>query len=269
MSEANAWVLFDSVTQIQSKSLSQEQLQSAIFKMKKSDLVRFHVWTTGWQNWQALNIFLDSDQTVFIKNIETAKKLDEEKTVRRVKKEATQANTQTKSKSITKSMTMIKLSDELTKTSNKLKPKEEKFNSENLTWSGSTPPTDLNFAKTKATEYSNRAARHELKIEILLISVKGKTFRSHSKNISLSGSMLEDNVPFDYYGTTFDIVVVNRHADKPANSRVQMKAKTIGDGLTSRIQFQNATEDQKKRLTLMLNEYIEKQKAQATKKSAA
>ena len=166
-------------------------------------------------------------------------------------------------------MTTIKFSDELTKTSFKVKNKEEKFDSENLTWSGSAPPTDLNFAKTKATDYSNRAARHELKIEILLISVKGKTFRSHSKNISLSGSMLEDNVPFDYYGTPFDVVVVNRHADQPVNSRVQMKAQTIGDGLTSRIQFLNVNAEQKKRLTNMLNEYIEKQKSQADKKSAA
>ncbi len=265
MSESNAWVLFDSITQIQSKPLTQEQLQSAIFKMKKSDLNRFHVWTTGWQNWQPLNIFLDSDQKNFIKDIETAKKLSEEKTVRREKKELTK----TKSKSITKSSTLIKLTDEITKTAFRLKNKEEKFDSENLTWSGSAPPTDLNFTKTKMTGYANRAERHELKIEILLISAKGKTFRSHSKNISLSGSMLEDNVPFDYYGTIFDIVIVHRHADKPANSRVQMKAKTIGDGLTSRIQFQNVTEDQKKRLTLMLNEYTEKQKTQVIKKSAA
>ncbi len=269
MSENNVWVLFDSITQIQSKSLSQEQLQSAIFKMKKSDLVRFHVWTTGWQNWQALNVFLDSDQNFFTKDIEAAKKLSEEKTVRRQRKELTKTNAKANTQTKSKSMTTIKLSGEFTKTSFNLKSKEEKFDSENLTWSGSTPPADLNFAKTKMTGYANRAARHELKIEILLISVKGKTFRSHSKNISLSGSMLEDNVPFDYYGTPFDVVVVNRHADQPVNSRVQMKAQTIGDGLTSRIQFLNVTAEQKKRLTNMLNEYIEKQKSQADKKSAA
>jgi hypothetical protein len=267
MSEKNVWVLFDSVTQIQSQSLSQDQLQSAIYKMQKTDFARFHIWTTGWENWQALNIFLDSDQTVFIKDIETAKKLAEEKTVSR--KLAKPNKVEEKPEiTATQSVTMIKLDGEFTKTSQK--ESQSKFDVDNLTWSkAATPPTDLNFSKIKVTDYSNRAARHELKIEILLISAKGKTFRSHSKNISLTGSMLEDKVPFDYYGNIFDVIVVSRYADNPVNSRVQLKAKTVGEGLSARLQFENVTEDQKKRLTAMLNEYIEKQKAQATSKKAA
>lgn len=258
MSTKNTWVLFDSVTQIQSQPLSQEQLQSAIFKMQKTDHARFHIWTSGWESWQVLSVFLNSDQTVFIKDIETAKKLAEEKTVSRPKKQIVE-DTQTKS------VTIIKLNDELTKTS--LKDKEIKFDGDNLTWSQAAPPKDLNFSKIKISDYSSRATRHELKIEILLVSAKGKTFRSYSKNISLGGTMLEDNIPFDYYGSTFDVIVVSRYADNPMNSRVQLKSKAIGEGLTSRLQFENITDEQKKRLTTMLNEYIEKQKAQI-KKSA-
>lgn len=264
MTEENLWIIFDSITQVQSRPLTQEQLQSAIFKMKKSDFNRFHVWTTGWENWQALNLFLDGDQTIFIKDIETAKKQSEEKTVRRPKKEMSES---TNTKSITKSVTAIRLSDEMTKTSFKTKTKESTFDGDSLTWSGATPPKDLNFSKLKKSDYSKRAARHELKIEILLISTKGKTFRSHSKNISLTGTMLLDNVPFDYYGNLFDVVVVNKHTENKINSRVQLKAKTIGEGLTSRIQFENVTPEQKKKLSLLLNEYIEAQRANE-KKSA-
>ena len=79
--------------------------------------------------------------------------------------------------------------------------------------------------------------------------------------------MLEDNIPFDYYGTVFDVVVVSRHADNPMNSRVQLKSKTSGEGLTNRLKFENITVEQKKRLTALLNEYIEKQKSKS-KKSA-
>jgi hypothetical protein len=268
MLDKNVWVLFDSVTQIQSQPLSQDQLQSAIYKMQKTDFARFHIWTTGWENWQGLNIFLDSEQSVFIKDIETAKKLAEEKTVSRKPAKAEKSEI-TQTKSITKSATVIRLNDEHTKTSFKIKNTNPKFDGDNLTWSGAAPPTDLNFSKIKVTDYSNRAARHELKIEILLISAKGKTFRSHSKNISLTGTMLEDSAPFDYYGNIFDVVVVNRYADNPVNSRVQLKAKTVGEGLTARLQFENVTEDQKRRLTTMLNEYIEKQKAQAASKKSA
>lgn len=252
------WVLFDSVTQIQSQPLFKEQMQTAIFKMHKSDLARFHVWTTGWESWQPLNKFLDSDQTVFVKDLETAKKIAEEKTVRKSKKSKIE-NT------ITKSLTVIKLNGELTKTAFNSKDPETRFDVDNLTWSKAVPPADLNFSKIKSSDYSNRSSRHILKIEILLISSKGKTFRSYSKNISLTGSMLEDNVPFDYYGNTFDAVIVSRYAENPMNSRVQLKCKTVGDGITSRIQFENLTEDQKNRLTTMLNEYIEKQKAQLKK----
>jgi len=267
MSNKNAWVLFDSVTKIQSQPLTQDQLQSAIFKMQKTDHTRFHIWTTGWQSWQVLNVFLDSDQTLFIKDIETAKKLAEEKTVHRYKKDVVSEDTLTKS--VTKAATIIKMGhEEMTQTSFKIKDKETKFDGDNLTWSGAAPPQDLNFSKTKMTDYSNRAARHELKIEVLLVSPKGKTFRSYSKNISLTGTMIEDNVPFDYYGASFDVIVVSRYASNPINSRVQLKSKIVGEGLTSRLQFENVTDVQKQRLTILLNEYIEKQKGQA-KKSAA
>jgi hypothetical protein len=257
MSENTVWVLFDSVTQIQSKSLSQEQLQSAIFKMRKSDFARFHIWTTGWQNWQALSIFLNSDQKIFIKDIETAKKITEEKTRKAIKPEIT--------KSITKSTTLIYSEEDYSQKYHR--EKESHFDADHLTWSNTEPPTNMKFTKIKFNSYSSRAARHKLKIEILLISEIGKTFRSYSKNISMTGTMLEDNIPFDYYGIVFDVVVVNRYADNPENSRVQLKAKAVGDGTTPRLQFDNPTSAQIKRLTLLLNEYIEKQKSQ-DKKSA-
>lgn len=253
----NLWVLFDSITQIQSKPLTHDQLQSAIFKMKRSDFNRFHLWTTGWENWQNLRLFLDSDQTVFIRDLETAKKLAEEKTVRRVKKESKKEKTEFTQ---TKSRTNIRIADEATNASFKLKPPELHFDGNSLTWSGVKPPKDLNFEKLKSSNYSKRAVRHELKIEILLISDKGKTFRSHSKNISMSGSMLLDNIPFDYYGNNFDVVVVHRHAENKMNSRVQLKAHTVGDSITARIQFVDVTTEQQSRLSLLLNDYIEAQK---------
>lgn len=258
MSEKNVWIMFDSITQIQSQPLSHDQVQSAIFKMKPSDLARFHIWTTGWQNWQPLSLFLDSEQKDFFKTLAAEKAAQ--------KKQVTEVTvTKTRTKTQTKSATLIKLTDEMTKTN--YKPKEKTFIGDNLTWSGAAPPSDLNFSKTKVVDYSQRASRHELKIEVLLISPKGKTFRSYSKNISLSGTMLEDNVPFDYYGNVFDVVIVNKNVDDPMNSRVQIKAKTVGQSITARIQFENITVTQKTRLTGLLNEYIEKQKANQ-KKSA-
>ncbi len=260
------WIIFDAITQIKSQPLNKEQLQASIYRIHNSELKRFHIWTVGWSNWQSLENFLNSDQSNFFRTVEEAKiasarnvnddTLEITKTSANGKK-SKRSKDKTKEKSITKSMTLIKFTDEITETSYKFG--QQAFDGEDMTWSGSEPPNDISYEHLKNTSYHHRSRRHELKIEVLLISNKGKTFRSHSKNISLSGSLLEDNIPFDYYDTSFDVVVVNRYAENPANSRVQLKAKVIGDGLTSRIQFDKPSDGQKSRLKILLEEYIEKQ----------
>ena len=100
-----------------------------------------------------------------------------------------------------------------------------------------------------------------------MISPKGKTFKSFSKNISLTGTLLEDNIPFDFYETTFDVLVINRYSENLQNSRVQLKAKTAGEGITSRIQFEAVSAKMSEKLKLLLEEYIANQK-KSEKKSA-
>lgn len=247
MSSQIQWVLYDSTTKSQSKPMEKDQLQLAIYKMSEKDFKRFFIWKSNWENWQSLEQYLTSDQKDFFKSADEEKnykkKLTEEKTVR-------------KERTITKSVTKIRVDGEFTKTTTSVK--DRSFSGDNLTWSGSQSPNNLDFKdiQNPKAAYLNRAVRHELKIEILLTSVKGKIFRSFSKNISLTGSLLEDNVPFDYYNTLFDVIVINRYAAVPANSRVQLKAKTAGQGLTSRIQFENISEIQKKKLKALLEEYL-------------
>ena len=108
---------------------------------------------------------------------------------------------------------------------------------------------------------SKRDLRHVLKIEILLISNKGKTFRSRSKNISLSGSLLEDTIPFDYYDAIFDVVIISTQVKDPSRSRVKLTASVVSKvgNLSQRIQYVNLTIKQKMDLQFMLEEYIEAQ----------
>ena len=140
------------------------------------------------------------------------------------------------------------------------------FDGEELSWSKTEKPA-IDFKKlADKMSFSRRDARHELKIEILLISPKGKTFRSNSANISLSGSLLEDNIPFDYYGIPFDVVIVNRAAQSNVNARVTLKARTIGEGLTQRLGFSDMTATQKKALHGLLQDYLDQQQ-KLTRKS--
>lgn len=227
------WIILDSLTKIQSQPLSLDKLQSTIQKMTDRDMTRYYIWTEGWQNWQSLQEFLSSDNRKLI--------------FPREQKE------ETKEKSITKSMTSISTDSE-TQTSYKVADQEFDGSLLEILPLKNTA-VDLNFKKL-VQHYNRRAERHEFKIEVLLITQKGKSFRSYSKNISLTGTLLEDHVPFDFYGNTFDLVVVHKKSSDPLISRVQLKAETVGDGITQRIRFVQQSDDQKNKLALLLNDYV-------------
>ncbi len=275
------WVLLDGITKIQSQPLQTEQLQLAILKLNERDWSRFYVWTQGWANWQLLKDFLNSDQKDFamggtpaseenvkahiqeqIKNKNKVQARQEQETVTKEAMQVVKQQSkplgqpqQQQPQAKGKSMTMINPTEETFVPESM----EKDFNGDHVDENAyQKPPQPLDF-KEISEAYKNRAERHELKIEILLISQKGKTFKSYSKNISLSGSLLEDNIPFDFYGVHFDLVVVNRNSLNPQNGRVQVRAETVGDGLTQRVRFVNPSEHLKQRLMNLLNDYLTKQ----------
>lgn len=242
------WIILDSLTKIQSQPLSLDKLQLSIQRMTEKDMTRYFIWTEGWQNWQSLQEFLNSDNRKIIFPRQHKKERHEE----------------TKEKSITKSMTNI---THETDTQTSYKVVDQDFDGSLLEHAALTNKTvDLNFKKL-VQHYNRRAERHAFKIEVLLITQKGKSFRSYSKNISLTGTLLEDHVPFDYYGNVFDLVVVHKKSSDPMISRVQLKAEAVGDGITQRIRFVQQSDDQKNKLTLLLNDYIQQQQPKLKKTS--
>jgi hypothetical protein len=243
------WIVLDSVTKIQSQPLTDEQLQSSVMRMQEKDWDRFFIWTESWEKWQPLRAFLKTSDKNFLGLLNITKKPEVN--------EAT----------ITKSVTYVRTDSEATSTSYRpARGKDIEMDIDQVKSGQQKPPEDLNFKKIKDKEdFKARSTRHDLKIEILLISKTGKTFRSYSRNISLTGSLLEDNVPFDYYGEVFDVIVVNRYAKDLAYSRVQVKGITVGDGVSRRIQFEPMSDHTKNRLTVLLNEYLENQKNVAKK----
>lgn len=267
MSNSRTWVVFDFYTKAQSKPLTKEELQMAILKMRERDWERFFLWTHGWKNWQPLREFLCSEQRDFL--VALTGEIVTERTVKAAIRDVFENEGSRRKKeqtiTITKSVTNIRISDD---TETGVREGEQVFDGDEITWSDSQPPTDLDFEKAAANiNYRKRAERHELKLEILLITLKGKTYRSYSRNISLTGSLLEDNIPFDYYGVSFDVVIVNRHATNPQLARVQLKGQTIGDGLTQRVHFPEISDDQKDKLTTLLDEYVKN--SRKSKKPAA
>lgn len=258
------WVLYDSLSKAQSNPVTTDEAQMAIFKMRPRDMERFFLWTQGWEEWQPLQFYLTTDQKHFV----TSFTLQNEETVKakiRDVLEMKSINNKKLHDEITGSYSSIHLREDTISDVNI--PNDKQFDGEEISWENLEKPR-IDFSKLKKKSAAdNRETRHELKIEIILISTKGKSFRSKSKNISLSGSLLEDNIPFDYYGNVFDIVVVNQSARKKSMERISLKGKTVGDGLTQRLQYVGITDAKKQELQNFLQEYIDLQKT-FSKKSA-
>ena len=257
MSNNQKWIFYDSFSKTQSNPISLEEAQMALFKMSPRDWTRFYIWTEGWDNWQPLELFLKSDQRYFVTQFAANAYDDTVKfqTVRDVL-EMTSADEATQ-KEVTKSFSGVAIKDE---------PSDQEpafgksaFDGDELTWDH-TKKSDLDFTKLQnKSKYDRRSERMNLKIEILLVSPKGNIFRSASQNISLTGSRLDDNIPFDYYGIVFDIIVLNNISTNKANSRVSLKAVTVGDGLTQRLSYFEMNAVQKKSLQGLLQDYLDHQ----------
>lgn len=263
------WVFYDSLSKIQSNPLATEEAQILIFKMRAEHIGRFFIWSTGWKSWQPMRTYLEGDQKYFASTFTVPKRSENTITAQcREVFEKTITNTVTslRKHEDTKSMSSIKLDEETISRLVRLENYDQNtpIDADEFNWS-SVQKSNLDFSKLSKKSFGRREARHEVKIEILLISPKGKIFRSRSENISLSGSLLADTVPFDYYDISFEIVIINNSTKDPNKSRVKMTAKTVGNGLTSRISYHNPTEAQKRDLQNLLEDYLKDNKKKVSK----
>ena len=275
MAQTRKWILYDSSYKTQSNAISTEEAQFAILKMSEIDTIRFFIWTTGWEKWQPLKGYLESNQEHFISSLVPEKNPSQNTLKAKIRdviemkpadKEVEEEITKSfsLSVSITKSFSAISLEEKDIVFNDDQSVHE--FDAEDLDVDNVKKPK-LNFKDLNKKSLKNRPNRHELKIEILLISTKGKTFRSRSKNISMSGSLLEDNIPFDYCGRIFDIVVINKQPCPPQFQRVSLKAVTVGEGLTRRIHYVNMLKKEKQDLQNLLENYIRIQDEMKNKKT--
>jgi hypothetical protein len=280
MSKENVtWILYDSLAKTQSNPISTEEVQMAIFKMRQQDTERFYIWTAGWENWLSLKAYLDTKQTNFVVSFNNPRpSYSDEPTVKNFERDVVpmkKADPKT-SDEITKSFSNATLKafseislqdDDFLKNDHTFD--KQQFDGDDIKISEIKKPSVDFAALNKKNELDRRADRHKLQIKVLLISPKGKTFRSASKNISLTGTLLEDNIPFDYCGVIFDIVIINKQPCDPKLQRVPLRGKTVGEGLTQRLFYVDITPQQKMNLQKLLENYvIGKGKLASTKKVA-
>lgn len=114
--------------------------------------------------------------------------------------------------------------------------------------------------KKISKDFVPRSERHAFKIEVIVFFPNGKSIKSYSSNISLTGTLIEDNIPFEQNGKLLEIVIVNRFETDNKKARMTMKGKAVGEGVTRRLQFEELNEAQLNKLHELLAAYIEKEK---------
>ncbi len=302
--EGKVWVFYDAQAKKQSKPLSLVHAQIVVLSALKDDVNRYFVWTPGWKDWKSLGDFLKTDQTYFaisepslpniMKPPKAAPNSPQKEQVKssasstaapsqnsaRIDDDQLEAITASISASIREgSFTDVQLSNEVQTISHypapdfngdefdikKVKDQEEKtqkINSEKIKES-SDPSIEYKEKRT--------STRLNLKIEVILMNKMGLSFRSHSKNISMGGTLLSSKIPNEFLNLILDVIVVNKFENDDLKKRVAVKGRvigTLGDKSTqNRIVFEPMPGPIRNKLSELLTAYVDK-KDEKSKKSA-
>jgi hypothetical protein len=242
--QGKLWMIYDAEKKRQTKPMSVVQTQVVLLSlMKKKNPERFFLWTPGWAKWIPIKQFLASEQPYFVFEPPTPKMgddadpemteiaLDPDKTATMIESTppSPRDNRYTqvvegeaiKQKDYGYYFEDINASDLDLSKIRKVKPLPQikKDNDKTVATATETEPSGADRRK----DY-----RHSYRIEVVLVS-KTTSFRTYSKNISLSGTLLEDEIPKEFLKKPFDLIILNPFESDPAKSRLLFRAKIVGD----------------------------------------
>lgn len=231
--QGKVWIIYNSETKAQTKPMSVVQTQVLLLSLPEEEHSKFFLWTPGWDKWASVEEFLESEQKYFVMSQPPKPKISstlKDETLTKTKtKTRTSVDTQTNSDS---PYTHVLVGD------TPIKDEEiggyhcQDFNGDELDLSKikkfKTEKKPISTETETDSGDRRRDSRHNFKIEVVLLS-KLRSFRTHSKNISLSGTLLENAIPKDFLNRPFDLIIVNPFETDPAKARLHFRAKIVGD----------------------------------------
>ena len=260
------WIFFDLKKNKESKPLTLTQAQIFILNLRLKDFDQFLIWTPGWVQWAPLSVFLESEQSIFTSmkpkklNIKTPASKGEQELVDFSTRVTKTKSRRTRRKKSTQNPMNAILVDSETNTDTALTSTVDTQTSSVFESTNSFITTEIDSVKqpavqdygyyfndfsihdVKRMEKQNRAEkvlekhidqrhheRENMRIEVILVSATGVSFRTHSQNVSLGGTMLEDVVPTEYAKHPFDIIFINKFESDPRQSRLLLRCKVVGD----------------------------------------
>lgn len=182
------WLFVDSRTRAVSRRLSQQAAEEFILNLKNVSFEHWWAWNPCFRDWIPLRNIVDNKGT----NIRLLIRLPEMVNPYVEDYEKTEVSQHTQ---IPKEYSEVRnfLRDQTV-------DEAKDFHGDDLTISRAPTPPSLGLEADR-----RNANRHDKKLEVL-IAGKGKSFRTQTLNISLSGIMLEKALPLDMQGGPFEII---------------------------------------------------------------
>jgi hypothetical protein len=251
--QGKVWIIYDAETKVQTKPMSVVQAQVTLLQLVASNPNRYFIWTPGWDGWVCVQEFLDSDQKYFVivqppKPDEPAVKL-ETVTITVTQNAPATDNADSMYTQVVVGETPMKDAvveeywrqdfngDQLDikKIAGKKKPEttKKKVGEHTVTNAKISLKDPKDSKEPSKPSDRRRDPRHNFKIEVVLVSIV-RSFRTYSRNISLSGTMLEDEIPKDFLNKPFDLIITNPFEPDPSKARLLFRAKIVGDLVDAR-----------------------------------
>lgn len=239
------WIFFNVKTQKKTKPAPATKAYDFLNQLDPQDLKYYLGWTPGWKNWMPAKDILQNYVHLFVTPPPT-EGLDVE----------TKSHTSLTGSGSEHTFTEIHL--------NLANHFEEEFRPELVNWE-KTPALPMLKKDTDKRKYK----RFPHRIEVVIMTKQGKSFRSSSANISLGGALLREPVPADILKDAMDVVVVNPFPDNTTPSHLLMKGRIVGDAKDKRrLMFYDLSDEVRKKLFNILDKYKTNYQAYKSKKAA-
>ncbi len=241
------------------------QAQVILLSLSPAAMKKILIWTPGWDSWQTVEDFLASDQNYFA--IMHPPTPGGHSTKSETVTETSHTLTQTQTGSVESPFTQVIVENKPIRHQETGGYYFQDFNGDDLDLqkiNKAQPPANTKKKseplkpKLINADGSERRAepRHNFKIEVVIVS-KSRSFRTYSKNISITGTLLEDEVPKDFLNKPFDLIVVNPFETNRTKARLLFKAKIVGDFVDPRrLMFIEQDSEMTIKLNALLQAYV-------------
>lgn len=270
------WIFYNIKTQQKTQSLSHEKAQLFILDLTKHEMRYIVAWTPGWKKWIPVKEILKSESSYFPLPPATAK-VDtnseftlsksgrpNSKSEKSNPRQETITNTQSGDARFERTYTEVQLSSSTT-------DHQKDFLPDAVNWEN-TPVLPLlkkNLESDMSEDERREYRRFPHRIEIVIMTRKGKSFRSSSANISLGGVLLREAIPSEILNDAMDLVIVNPFPDSDTPSHLMMKCKIVGDTKNKKqLMFFDVTYEIQTQLYNILDKYKKNYQAHKKKRAA-